>query len=132
MHEPLRVLLVDDEESYLQTAAKVFRRKGFDVESCATGRDVLDLLETRGFQVVVLDLKMPGMSGQEVLRSIKSRRPDVQVVILTGHACADDAAACMTGGAFDFLIKPVDMGLLMDRVRAAYEVWKLSQELRGS
>lgn len=132
MHDSLRVLLVDDEESYLQTAAKVFRRKGFDVELCTTGREVLDLLQSRGCQVVVLDLKMPGMTGQEVLRSIKSRRPDVQVVILTGHACADEAAACMTGGAFDFLVKPVDMGLLMDRVRTAYEVWKLSPERRGS
>jgi DNA-binding NtrC family response regulator len=121
----LRVLLVDDEESYLQTTAKVFRRKGFDVETCTTGRDVIDLLLARGSQVVVLDLKMPGMTGQEVLRSIKDRLPDVQVIILTGHASSEDAAACLTSGAFDFLVKPVEIDHLMDRVRTAYEIWKM-------
>jgi DNA-binding NtrC family response regulator len=125
MDDSLRVLLVDDEESYLQTAAKVFRRKGFDVELCMAGRDVVGLLEDRKCQVVVLDLKMPGMTGQEVLRSIKGRLPDVQVIILTGHASSDDAAACLTSGAFDFLIKPVEMNHLMDRVRMAYEMWKI-------
>lgn len=124
--DSLRVLLVDDEESYLQTAAKVFRRSGFDVELCISGRDAVDLLRGRQCQVVVLDLKMPGMSGQEVLGKIREHHPAVQVIILTGHASADDAAACLTRGAFDFLIKPVDMSLLMERVRTAYEIWKLS------
>jgi DNA-binding NtrC family response regulator len=77
-------------------------------------------------QVVVLDLKMPGMTGQEVLGAIKGRFPDVQVIILTGHASSDDAAVCLTGGAFDFLIKPVEMELLMDRVRKAYGMWKIA------
>lgn len=123
--DPLRVLLVDDEESYLQTTAKVFRRKGFDVDTCSAGRDVIDLLLARGCQVVVLDLKMPGMTGQEVLRSIKGRLPDVQVIILTGHASSEDAAACLTSGAFDFLVKPVELGHLIDRVRAAHEMWRM-------
>jgi DNA-binding NtrC family response regulator len=126
MDDSLRVLLVDDEESYLHTAAKVFRRKGFEVELCSAGRDVVGLLQEKKCQVVVLDLKMPGMTGQEVLRDIKSLLPDVQVIILTGHASSDDAAACLTGGAFDFLIKPVEMAHLMDRVGTAYEMWKLS------
>jgi DNA-binding response OmpR family regulator len=125
MDDSLRVLLVDDEESYLQTTAKVFRRKGFDVETCTAGRDVVDLLLSRGYQVVVLDLKMPGMSGQEVLRSIKGRLPEVQVIILTGHASSEDAAACLTSGAFDFLIKPVEIDHLLGRVRAAHEMWKM-------
>jgi DNA-binding NtrC family response regulator len=126
MDDSLRVLLVDDEEIYLRTAVKVFRRSGFDVESCSAGRDVVGLLEERMCQVVVLDLKMPGMTGQEVLGAIKGRFPDVQVIILTGHASSDDAAVCLTGGAFDFLIKPVEMELLMDRVRKAYGMWKIA------
>ena len=126
MNDSLRVLLVDDEESYLKTAAKVFRRSGMDVESCSVGRDVVGLLGETECQVVVLDLKMPGMSGQEVLREIKGRFPDVQVIILTGHASSDDAAACLTGGAFDFLIKPVEMDHLMDRVRSAYAMWRIA------
>ncbi len=126
--EELRVLLVDDEESYLQTAAKIFRRKGVNVELCTVGRDVVGILEETGCQVVVLDLKMPGMTGQEVLREIKGKVPAVQVIVLTGHATSDDAAGCLTSGAFDFLIKPVEMSHLLDRIRTAYELWKLSPE----
>jgi len=128
MDDTMRVLLVDDEESYLQTAAKIFRRKGIETELCSIGRDVVALLKEKQCQVVVLDLKMPGMTGQEVLREIKGNLPAVQVIILTGHATSDDAAVCLTSGAFDFLIKPVEMAHLIDRVRTAYEMWKLSPE----
>jgi DNA-binding NtrC family response regulator len=128
MDDALRVLLVDDEESYLETAAKIFRRKGVDVELCSIGKDVIAILKEKKCQVVVLDLKMPGMTGQEVLREIKGSLPAVQVIILTGHATSDDAAVCLTSGAFDFLIKPVEMSHLMDRIRTAYEMWKLAPE----
>ena len=126
MDDALRVLLVDDEESYLETAAKIFKRKGIDVELCSIGKNVVDILKATKCQVVVLDLKMPGMTGQEVLREIKGSLPAVLVIILTGHATSDDAAVCLTSGAFDFLIKPVEMSQLMDRVNTAYEMWKLS------
>ncbi|NCD25652.1 MAG: response regulator [Deltaproteobacteria bacterium] len=128
MDDALRVLLVDDEESYLETAAKIFRRKGIDVELCSIGRNVVEILRAKKCQVVVLDLKMPGMTGQEVLREIKGSLPSVQVIILTGHATSDDAAVCLTSGAFDFLIKPVEMSHLLDRVNTAYEMWKLSPD----
>ena len=128
MDNELRVLLVDDEESYLETAAKIFRRKGIDVELCSIGKNVVSVLKEKKCQVVVLDLKMPGMTGQEVLREIKGNLPAVQVIILTGHATSDDAAVCLTSGAFDFLIKPVEMSHLMDRVRTAYEMWKLAPD----
>lgn len=120
----MRVLLVDDEERYLQIAAKILRRKGIAVDVCTAGRDVVGLLRAGQCQVVVLDLKMPGMTGQEVLREIKSELPAVQVIVLTGHATSEDAASCLTGGAFDFLIKPVEMDHLLDRVRSAYAMWK--------
>lgn len=128
MDDALRVLLVDDEESYLETAAKIFKRKGINVELCSIGRDVVGILKEKKCQVVVLDLKMPGMTGQEVLREIKGSLPAVQVIILTGHATSDDAAVCLTGGAFDFLIKPVEMSHLLDRIKTAYEMWKLSSD----
>lgn len=128
MDDALRVLLVDDEESYLETAAKIFRRKGIDVELCSIGKNVVDILKDKRCQVVVLDLKMPGMTGREVLREIKGSLPAVQVIILTGHATSDDAAVCLTSGAFDFLIKPIEMSHLLDRVKVAYEMWKLSSD----
>lgn len=124
--DALRVLLVDDEEDYLRTAAKIFRRKGIEAEVCSVGREVAALLRGQRFQVVVLDLKMPGMGGLEILREIKVGHPGVQVIILTGHATADDAAVCLTSGAFDFLIKPVEMDHLADRIRTAYDLWKVS------
>lgn len=128
MDDALRVLLVDDEESYLETAAKIFRRKGVDVELCSIGRDVVGILMEKKCQVVVLDLKMPGMTGQEVLREIKGSLPAVQVIILTGHATSDDAAICLTSGAFDFLIKPIEMSHLLDRIKTAFDMWKLSSD----
>jgi Response regulator containing CheY-like receiver, AAA-type ATPase, and DNA-binding domains len=75
MDDTLRVLLVDDEESYLETAAKIFKRKGIEAELCTIGRDVVTLLQEKKCQVVVLDLKMPGMTGQEVLRRSRAIFP---------------------------------------------------------
>ena len=95
---------------------------------CSIGKNVVEILRTKKCQVVVLDLKMPGMTGQEVLREIKGSLPSVQVIILTGHATSDDAAVCLTSGAFDFLIKPVEMSHLLDRINTAYEMWKLSPD----
>jgi DNA-binding NtrC family response regulator len=88
---------------------------------------VVGLLREKTCQVVVLDLKMPGMTGQDVLREIKDTFPAVQVIILTGHATSDDAAVCLTSGAFDFLIKPVEMAHLVERVKSAHEMWRLTQ-----
>ncbi len=130
--DDLRVMLVDDEESYLRTAAKIFRRNGIETALCADGRDVSALVRAANCQVVVLDLKMPGVNGLDVLRDLKASLPEVQVIMLTGHASADDAALCMTSGAFDFLIKPVEMAQLMDRARTAFELWKVSRRHRGA
>lgn len=127
----LRVLLVDDEELYLRTAAKIFKRSGIETAVCSDGRNVPALVRTRKCQVVVLDLKLPGVDGLDILRELKRVLPSVQVIMLTGHATADDAALCMTSGAFDFLVKPVDMSHLLDRVRTAFELWKIGQAHGG-
>lgn len=125
--EDLRVLLVDDEEAYLRTAAKIFQRSGIKTTLCPDGRHVPALARLQNCQVVVLDLKIPGTDGLDILRELKRVLPKVQVIMLTGHAAADDAALCMTSGAFDFLIKPVDMDYLLERVRTAYALWKIVQ-----
>lgn len=119
----IRVLLVDDEERYLLVAAKIFRRNGIAAEICSDARNVVTRVRETQSQVVVLDLKMPGVTGQDVLRCLKASMPEVQVIILTGHATSEDAAMCMTGGAFDFLVKPVDMDALIARVRRAHDMW---------
>ena len=130
--DDLRVMLVDAEESYLRTAAKIFRRNGIETALCVDGRDVPALVRAANCQVVVLDLKMPGVNGLDILRDLKASLPEVQVIMLTGHASADDAALCMTSGAFDFLIKPVEMAQLMDRARTAFELWKVARRHRGA
>ncbi|NLY41490.1 MAG: response regulator [Desulfovibrionales bacterium] len=123
--DALRVLLVDDEELYLQTVAKIFHRKGIDAVLCTNSLEAASILRETQCQVVVLDLKMPGMTGQDVLREIKAERPQVQVIILTGHATTEDAALCLTSGAFDFLLKPVDINDLIGKINAAFGVWKI-------
>lgn len=131
MEKAVRVMFVDDETTFLETTAKVFRRRGFTVDVCSAGRDVIPLLQEKNSQVVVLDLKMPGMGGEEVLRNIKSVLPDVQVIMLTGHASSEDAALCLTSGAFDFLIKPVEITELLDRVLRAADAWTLAAGHHG-
>lgn len=123
--DALRVLLVDDEECYLQTVAKIFQRKHIDVVLCANSLDAVSMVRETQCQVVVLDLKMPGRTGQDVLREVKTKYPDVQVIILTGHASTEDAAVCLTSGAFDFLLKPVDINDLINAINAAFGVWKI-------
>ena len=129
--DELHVLLVDDEESYLRTAAKIFKRNGIETVICSDGRNVPSLARARKCQVVVLDLKLPGVDGLDVLRELKRVLPATQIIILTGHATTDDAALCMTSGAFDFLIKPVEMAHLLDRVRTAFELWKIGRAHGG-
>ncbi|GAB1409210.1 response regulator [Desulfovibrionales bacterium] len=123
--DALRVLLVDDEECYLQTVAKIFQRKHIDVVLCTNSLDAVSMVRETQCQVVVLDLKMPGRTGQDVLREVKTKYPDVQVIILTGHASTEDAAVCLTSGAFDFLLKPVDINDLINAINAAFGVWKI-------
>lgn len=122
-----RVMLVDDEETYLLTAAKIFRRSGLAVEICSDALSVVDRLRETPCQVVVLDLKMPGANGLEVLRDIRRWFPGVQVIMLTGHATADDATQCLARGAMDFLVKPVEMKQLLERVQDAFQLWNVSQ-----
>lgn len=123
----LRVLLVDDEENYLHTVAKIFRRKGIDVQLCSSSLEAIEILFETQCQVVVLDLKMPGKTGHNVLLEIKAVQPEVQVVILTGHATTAEITDFLTGGAFDFLLKPVDINELINKIFAAFEVWKIAR-----
>ncbi len=115
----IRILLVDDEEGFSSVLAKRMSRRSVDVSTVTSGEEALHLLETELFQVVVLDMKMPGMDGLQVLRSIKNRHPKVEVILLTGNADMDSALESMTAGAFDFLLKPANTEILMHRINDA-------------
>ena len=114
------ILLVDDEVPFVETMTKRLSKRGFDILSAHTGPDALDQLSKhRGIEVVILDVKMPGMDGVQTLEEIKRRFPITEVIMLTGHATVESAIEGMKLGAFDFLMKPCDMDQLVFKVEAA-------------
>jgi two-component system, OmpR family, response regulator len=115
----LRVLLVDDEVEFRDLLAKRLRKRKLDVWTAGDGSEALQVLATMPVDVVLLDMRMPGMSGTDTLREIKARLPNVEVLVLTGHAQLDVALAGMELGAFDFLLKPVDLEGLLLRLKEA-------------
>ena len=117
--DSMRVLLVDDEEEFLETLGKRLRRRNVDVTIAISGEQALEILETAPVDVAVLDVRMPGMDGVEVLREIKKRRPLVEVIMLTGHASVEVAIRGMEMGAFDYLMKPMDLDDLLFKLEDA-------------
>jgi DNA-binding NtrC family response regulator len=117
----IRLLLVDDEERFLSTTRTILEKRGMDVGTALSGTEALKLLDERPFDVMVLDVKMPGMDGIEVLRKVKQRHPLVEVIMLTGHASVDSAVEGLRLGAFDYVMKPCnipDLKLKIEEARA--------------
>ncbi|GFM32630.1 sigma-54-dependent transcriptional regulator [Desulfovibrio subterraneus] len=117
--ESMTVLLVDDEPDFLSVVARRLERREMKVHSVGSGEEALALLETHPVDAVVLDVKMPGMDGIETLKRIKAAHPEVEVIMLTGHADLEVAISGMALGAFDYLLKPADIDELMFKLRDA-------------
>ncbi len=126
---PIRVLVVDDEKDFVEMLSLRLNESGQKVIQAYNGQECLDILEGDSIDVVVLDLKMPGMDGIEVLKEIKQRFPLVEVVMLTGHGTAETAVEGMKLGAYDYLLKPADFEELLGKLEAARNR-KESQEER--
>jgi DNA-binding NtrC family response regulator len=123
MIEP-SILLVDDEASFVETMAKRLGKRNLTVNTALSGQEALDILGKGGaskIDVVVLDVKMPGMDGLETLKAIKHKHPTVEVVMLTGHATVENAIEGMKGGAYDYLMKPCDLEQLLAKVDEAVQ-----------
>jgi DNA-binding NtrC family response regulator len=119
---PTSVLLVDDEARFVETVAKRLTKRELSVQTALSGQEALDKLadgSSSRIDVVVLDVKMPGMDGVETLGRIKAAHPLVEVIMLTGHATIENAIVGMKNGAFDYLMKPCDMDLLMAKIEDA-------------
>lgn len=121
MVDDLSVMIVDDEEDFLETLVKRLEKRDVKVIGAKSGEEALELLQESPVDVVVLDVKMPGMDGIEALKEIKRRHPLVEVVLLTGHASTEVAIRGMELGAFDYLMKPIGMDELLYKVQDAYE-----------
>ena len=119
MTQPL-VLLVDDEAPFVETMTKRLSKRELTVHTAFSGEEALSVLEKhRNMDVVILDVKMPGMDGIETLERIRKQYPLTEVVMLTGHATVESAVEGMKRGAFDYLMKPCDIEQLMDKVNQA-------------
>jgi len=116
-----KVLLVDDEVEFLQTVTKRLERRKLDVTAAHSGEEALQRLAETCADVVVLDVKMPGLDGIETLRRIKSGHPLVEVIMLTGHASVEAAIEGMELGAFDYLMKPVEFDELLYKIQDAHK-----------
>ncbi|MEF2232248.1 MAG: response regulator [Pseudodesulfovibrio sp.] len=119
----IRLLLVDDEADVLNAYARRFARRNAEIEVAQSGVEALEKVQSGHFDVVVLDVMMPGMNGIEALRRIKALRPELPVIILTGHANSQALIEGMESGAFDYLLKPVGTDELyfkvLDAVRSS-------------
>ena len=117
----IQLLLVDDEERFLHTTQILLEKRGIGAFTATNGMDALNILEAHRIDVVILDVKMPGMDGVEVLRRIKQKHPLVEVIMLTGHATVESAVEGLKMGAFDYVKKPSDISDLLAKVNDAYD-----------
>lgn len=114
-----RVLLVDDEQEFLDSLAERMQSRGMNVSKASTPAEAILKAEKESFDAVVLDLKMAGMDGLEVLRIIKEKRPEIQVILLTGHATVEAGVQAMKLGALDFVEKPANLAELTKKIKEA-------------
>ncbi len=126
--DTFKVLLVDDEVEFLETLVKRLKRRNLEASGVNSGEAALERLGQEVADVVVLDVKMPGMDGLTVLREIKKRFPLIEVIMLTGHASMEVAIEGMEQGAFDYLMKPMDIDELLYKLQDAYKKKTLHAE----
>jgi len=126
--EAFRVLIVDDELDFLETIVKRLKRRKVDATGIDSGIKALELLEKEHFDVVILDVRMPGMDGIETLKEMKRKRPLLEVIMLTGHASVESGVQGMQYGAFDYVLKPADIDDLLEKIQGAYERKALHEE----
>jgi two-component system OmpR family response regulator len=116
-----KVLVVDDERDFLESLVRRLQRRGLDARGATSGMEARKLIASDPPEVVVLDVKMPDMDGIATLRAIKGRDPKLEVILLTGHAEVGSGVEGVELGAFDYLIKPVKLDDLIERIRDARE-----------
>jgi len=117
----IKLLIVDDEERFLQTLTQRLSIRDFDVTPVNNGAKAIEAASRQTFDLALVDLKMPGMSGEEVLELLKKNDPYIEVVILTGHGSIDSAVECTKHGSYSYLQKPCDTDELLNVLKNAYQ-----------
>ena len=124
------ILTIDDEENIRNGLADNFELEGYNVAEAENGKKGLELVAAGGIDLVITDLRMDGISGEEVVRRIATEHPGIPVIVLTGHGSIDDATAAIKAGAFDFLTKPLDLDHLNIVVKNALRGKELAEQNR--
>ncbi len=126
---PDKILVVDDEENMLALFKKVLGKEGYQIETAASGEEALNRLEKEWFDLVISDLKLPGMNGLELLKKVRAANPAVPYLVLTAFGTIDSAVAAMREGAYDYLTKPVNNEEIKVVVKKALELHHLTREV---
>ncbi len=114
------VLLVDDEQEFTEILSQRLQARDLAVDCASNGREALEQANKKSYDIIILDLVMPGMDGLETLRLLREKNPNVQVILLTGHGDVKKSVEAMKMGAKDFLEKPADIKELMDKIKDAW------------
>ncbi len=122
------VLIVDDEQDFRDIMVKKLQKRDLQCDAAEDGEVALQMFKPGKYDVVLLDVKMPGRDGIEILREMKNIAPLTEVVMLTGHASVESGIDGMKYGAFDYLMKPMDMERLMEKLDAAHERKRVQEE----
>ena len=115
-----KVLLVDDEEDFLEVLAERMSSRGIEVTTATSAAEAIRMAEKESFDAIIVDLMMPEMDGLEALKLIKEKKPESQVILLTGHATLDKGIKAMKLGAIDFMEKPADLSQLTEKIKKAH------------
>jgi DNA-binding NtrC family response regulator len=126
----IKLLLVDDEKDFVEVLSERLEVRGFDVKTALSGEEALKWIYRSEFDIVLLDVMISGDSGIEILAEIKRAKPHVQIIMLTGHAKIDAAVRGIELGAYDYLLKPLEIEPLVEKIKMAYD-YKSAQQKRA-
>ncbi len=121
MSQAAQILIVDDEASIRLTLSALLKRAGFEVTPAENGPEAVALLERQAFELMLVDLKMPGMDGMQVVAAARRRQPDLAIIVLTGHGSLETAVEGMHHGVFDYLLKTTEPAQVIERVKAGLQ-----------
>lgn len=114
-----KVLLVDDEKEFLEIMSERMKARDMDVTTATSAEQALKIIEKEAFDAIIMDFKMPGMDGMDALKAIKAKKPEAQIILLSGYATVEKSVEAMKIGAVDFVEKPADMEVLAEKIKTA-------------